>query len=167
MTEFRVPEVEGEPVRPDRPSSAEPGTPRQDERTAFNGKVIAEFRSNGGKVGGPFEGVDMLLLHHTGARSGTERVSPLAFQWVGESFVVFASKAGAPENPAWYHNLLAHPNAAVEVGAGTVRVRARVAQPAERDVLWDRQKQRSPGFAQYEVRAAPRKIPVVVLDPVK
>jgi deazaflavin-dependent oxidoreductase (nitroreductase family) len=109
----------------------------------------------------------MLLLHHTGARSGTERVSPLAFQWVGESFAVFASKAGAPENPAWYHNLLAHPDAAVEVGTDTVQVRARVAQPAERDVLWDRQKQRRPGFAQYEVKAAPRRIPVVVLDPVK
>jgi deazaflavin-dependent oxidoreductase (nitroreductase family) len=66
-------------------------------------------------------------------------VSPLAFQWVGESFAVFASKAGAPENPAWYHNLLAHPDAAVEVGTDTLQVRARVAQPAERDVLWDRQ----------------------------
>jgi deazaflavin-dependent oxidoreductase (nitroreductase family) len=144
MTEFRLPEVDD-----------------------FNGQIIAEFRANGGKVGGPFEGADMLLLHHTGARSGTERVSPLAFQWVGESFAVFASKAGAPENPAWYHNLLAHPDAAVEVGTDTVQVRARVAQPAERDVLWDRQKQRRPGFAQYEVKAAPRRIPVVVLDPVK
>ncbi len=109
----------------------------------------------------------MLLLHHTGARSGTRRVSPLAFQWLGESFAVFASKAGAPENPAWYHNLLANPDAIVEVGSSTVKVRARVAQPAERDVLYDRQKQRSPAFAQYEAKAAPRKIPVVVLDPVK
>jgi deazaflavin-dependent oxidoreductase (nitroreductase family) len=133
----------------------------------FNGKIIAEFRANGGKVGGPFEGADMLLLHHTGAQSGTQRVSPLAFQWVGESFAVFASKAGAPENPAWYHNLVAHPDATVEVGNATVRVRARVAQPAERDVLYDRQKQRSPAFAKYEATAAPRRIPVVVLDPVK
>jgi deazaflavin-dependent oxidoreductase (nitroreductase family) len=145
MTEFRVPEVDD-----------------------FNGQIIAEFRANGGKVGGPHQGADMLLLHHTGARSGTERVSPLAFQWVGESFAVFASKAGAPENPAWYHDLLAHPEAAVEVGTDTVQVRARVAQPAERDVLWDRQKQRRPGFAQYEAKAVPRRIPVVVvLDPVK
>ena len=133
----------------------------------FNGKIIAEFRANGGKVGGPFEGADMLLLHHTGAHSGTQRVSPLGFQWVGESFAVFASKAGAAQNPAWYHNLVAHPDATVEVGNVTVRVRARVAQPAERDVLYDRQKQRSPAFAQYEATAAPRKIPVVVLDPVK
>ncbi len=133
----------------------------------INSKVIAEFRANGGRVGGPFEGADVLLLHHTGARSGTQRVSPLAFQRVGESFAVFASKAGAPENPAWYHNLLAYPDTTVEVGTATVAVKARLAQPAERDVLCERQKQRSPGFAQYEAKAAPRRIPVVVLDPVK
>jgi deazaflavin-dependent oxidoreductase (nitroreductase family) len=140
------------------------GPPRAND---FNGQTIAEFRANGGKVGGPFQGSDVLLLHHTGARSGTERVSPLAFQWIGSSYAVFASKAGAPDNPAWFHNLIANPDTVVEVGAGTVRVRARVAQPAERDVIWERQKERNPGFAEYEVKAAPRKIPVVVLDPVK
>jgi len=129
--------------------------------------IIAEFRANGGRVGGQFQGSDILLLHHTGARSGLERVAPLAYQWVGDSFAVFAAKAGAQENPAWFHNLLANPETFVEVGARTVRVRARVAQPAERDVICDRQKQRNPAFAQYEVKAAPRKIPVVVLDPVK
>src|SRR5580692_129664 len=109
--------------------------------------IIAEFRANGGRVGGQFQGADILLLHHTGARSGAERVTPLAYQWVGDSFAVFAVKAGLPENPAWFHNLLAH--------------------PAERDVIYSRQKQRHPAFAQYEVKAAPRKIPVVVLDPVR
>jgi deazaflavin-dependent oxidoreductase (nitroreductase family) len=133
----------------------------------FNGKIIAEFRANSGTVGGPFAGSDILLLHHTGARTGTERISPLAFQRIGESFAVFASKAGAPENPAWYHNLLAHPDASVEVGTETLSVRARVAEPAERDVIWSRQKQRAPHFAKYEEKAAPRKIPVVVLNPVK
>jgi deazaflavin-dependent oxidoreductase (nitroreductase family) len=142
----------------------------------FNSKIIAEFRANGGTVGGPFAGSDILLLHHTGARTGTERVSPLAFQRIGrlvcangkaESFAVFASKAGAPQNPAWYHNLLAHPDTSVEVGTETFGVRARLAEPAERDVIWSRQKQRAPHFAQYEEKAAPRKIPVVVLDPVK
>ena len=142
----------------------------------FNSKIIAEFRANGGAVGGPFAGSDILLLHHTGARTGTERVSPLAFQRIGrlvcangkaESFAVFASKAGAPENPAWYHNLLAHPDTSVEVGTETFGVRARVTEPAERDVIWSRQKQRAPHFAQYEEKAAPRKIPVVMLDPVK
>ena len=142
----------------------------------FNSKIIAEFRANGGAVGGPFAGSDILLLHHTGARTGTERVSPLAFQRIGrlvcangkaESFAVSASKAGAPEKPAWYHNLLAHPDTSVEVGTETFGVRARVAEPAERDVIWSRQKQRAPHFAQYEEKAAPRKIPVVMLDPVK
>jgi deazaflavin-dependent oxidoreductase (nitroreductase family) len=136
------------------------------EADDFNGKIIAEFRANDGKVGGPFQGADILLLHHTGAHSGTERVSPLAFQRVGGSFAVFASKAGAPVNPAWYHNLMAHPDAQVEVGRATIEVRARVAQPAERDVIYARQRQRNPAFANYEVQAAPRKIPVVVLDPV-
>lgn len=86
---------------------------------------------------------------------------------MGESFAVFASKAGAPVNPAWYHNLLSYPDASVEVGTQTVTVKARVAEPAERDVIWERQKQRAPHFARYEEKAAPRKIPVVVLDPVK
>ncbi len=133
----------------------------------FNGKIIAEFRANGGKVGGPFAGADILLLHHTGARTGTERVSPLAYQRVGESFAVFASKAGAPENPGWYHNVLANPDVSVEVGTEAFPVRARVAEPAERDVIWSRQVERAPHFGQYEQKAVPRKIPVVVLDPVK
>jgi deazaflavin-dependent oxidoreductase (nitroreductase family) len=139
---------------------------RSPEVNDFNGKIIAEFRANDGKVGGPFQGADILLLHHTGARSGQQRVSPLAFQWIGESFAVFASKSGAPVNPAWYHNLLAHPDARVEVGTRTIEVKARVAQPAERDVIYTRQKQRNPAFANYEAQAAPRKIPVIVLDPV-
>jgi deazaflavin-dependent oxidoreductase (nitroreductase family) len=144
MTEFRAPEVND-----------------------FNGKIIAEFRASGGRVSGPFQGSNILLLHHTGARSGLQRVSPLAFQWVGDSLAVSALKAGAPENPAWFHNLLAHPDTVVELGTRTVRVRARLAQPAERDVICSRQQQRNPAFAQYEVKASPRKIPVVVLDPAK
>jgi deazaflavin-dependent oxidoreductase (nitroreductase family) len=137
------------------------------EPTDFNGKIIAEFRANGGKVGGPFAGGTLLLLHHIGARTGAERVTPLAYQEVGESFAIFASKAGAPDNPAWYHNLLAHPDTTVEVGTETMGVTARVAEPSEREVIWERQKQRLPGFAEYEVKAAPRTIPVVVLDPAK
>jgi deazaflavin-dependent oxidoreductase (nitroreductase family) len=137
------------------------------EPNDFNGKIIAEFRANGGKVGGPFAGADMLLLHHTGARSGVERVSPLGYQRVGEGYAVFASKAGAPDNPAWYHNLLVHPDTSVEVGTETFPVKARVAEPAERDAIWERQKERAPHFGQYEQKAAPRKIPVIVLDPVK
>lgn len=136
--------------------------------TDFNTAIIEEFHANGGKVGGPFEGADLLLLHHTGARTGTERVTPLAYLPVEESYAIFASKAGAPENPAWYHNLVAHPETTIEVGTGVLKVRARVAGPAERDELYARQVKRAPNFADYETKAAPhRKIPVVVLDPVK
>jgi deazaflavin-dependent oxidoreductase (nitroreductase family) len=130
----------------------------------FNSRIIEEFRANNGDVGGS---MDVLLLHHTGARSGTQRVSPLAYQSVGAGYAVFASKAGAQTNPAWFHNLVANPNVVVEVGTETVKVRARVAEPTERDVIYERQAERVPQFAKYEQEAAPRKIAVVVLDPVK
>lgn len=133
----------------------------------FNSKIISEFRENGGKVGGNFEGASLLLLHHTGARSGKERVSPLAYQKVGNSYAVFASKAGAPENPAWFHNLAANPETTIEVGTETIKVRARVADDAEREPIWEKQKRSAPQFAGYEEKAAGiRKIPVVLLDPV-
>jgi deazaflavin-dependent oxidoreductase (nitroreductase family) len=134
----------------------------------FNSKIITEFRANGGKVGGMFEGADLLLLHHTGARTGTPRITPLAYQQLGEGYAIFASKAGAPEHPAWYHNLVAHPDTSIEVGAETIRVKARLTEPAERDVIYARQRERSPQFGDYEEKAAPyRKIPVVVLDPIR
>jgi deazaflavin-dependent oxidoreductase (nitroreductase family) len=133
----------------------------------FNGKIIEEFRANGGRVGGRFQGADMLLLHHTGARSGAERVNPLGYQPVGEGYAIFASKAGGPANPDWYHNLVANPDATIEVGTDTIKVVARVAEPTEREVIWARQTERVPQFATYEETAAPRRIPVVVLDPVK
>ena len=135
------------------------------ERDEWNRKIIEEFRTNAGKVGGPFEGVPILLLHHRGAKSGTERISPLAYRRDGDNLVVFASKGGAPTHPAWLHDVIAHPQATVEVGGETVQVRARVAQPAERDVIFSRQTARNPVFAQYAARAVPRTIPVVVLDP--
>lgn len=130
----------------------------------WNAGIIAEFRANGGKVGGQFEGAPLLLLHHTGARSGTERVSPVMYQAVGGDFAVFASKAGAPTNPDWYHNLVAHPRTTVEVGTDTVEVTARVADGDERDRIWTTQKADYPGFAEYEEKAT-RQIPVVVLIP--
>jgi len=131
----------------------------------FNTKVIKEFRENGGKVGGPFEGAPVLLLHHTGAKSGTERVNPLMYQRVGGSVAIFASKGGAPSNPDWYYNLAAHPDTTIEVGTGTVKVSAREATPEERAPIWEKQKESYPGFAEYETNAAPRQIPVVLLDP--
>ena len=132
----------------------------------FNDKVIKEFRENDGKVGGPFEGAPVLLLHHAGAKTGTERVNPLMYQPVGDSFAIFASKASAPSNPDWYYNLAAHPDTTIELGTGTVRVTAREASPDERGPIWEKQKKLAPGFAEYETNAAPRQIPVILLDPV-
>jgi deazaflavin-dependent oxidoreductase (nitroreductase family) len=137
------------------------------EMDDFNTKIIEEFRSNAGKVGGGFEGAPMLVLTTTGAKSGKTRENPMMYLAEGDRIYVFASKAGAPTNPDWYHNLVANPDATIEVGSDTVTVVARVAEPTERDVIWARQKERSPQFAAYEETAAPRKIPVVVLDPVK
>src|ERR1700760_926604 len=107
----------------------------------FNSNIVAEFRANGGKVGGRFEGASLLLLHHTGARTGTQRVSPLAYLPTEGGYAIFASKAGAPVNPAWYHNLLANPETTIEIGAEKIKVKARVAEPAERDVIYERQKE--------------------------
>jgi len=125
--------------------------------------VIAEFRANGGKVGA-FPDGHLLLLHHTGAKSGRQRVNPLAYLEVDGGYAIFASKAGAPENPAWYHNLRANPQVTVEVGTQTIPVTARVAAPEEREPIWARQKDKSPGFADYEQKTA-RQIPVVILEP--
>lgn len=131
----------------------------------WNAKTIEEFRANGGKVGGNFEGAPLLLLHHKGAKTGKERVSPVMYQAVGRDYAVFATKGGAPTNPDWYHNLLANPNAAIEVGAETRAVHARVAEGNEREQIWSTQKERYPGFRDYEAQTS-RQIPVVILEPI-
>jgi len=130
----------------------------------FNLRIINEFRANAGRVGGRFEGLPLLLLHHTGARSGTSYINPLAYQADDGRYVVFASKGGAPENPSWYHNLLANPSTSIEVGTGTINVRAREAEGDERQRLWERQAAVMPGFNDYQQKTA-RRIPVVVLEP--
>ena len=130
----------------------------------WNAGIIEEFRSNQGKVGGRFEGQPILLLHHKGAKSGTERVNPLAYQRLDDRTVaVFASKGGAPTNPDWYYNLKANPGATVEIGSETYDVKARVAEGEERDRIWTTQKERMPGFAEYEQKTT-RQIPVVILE---
>lgn len=134
-----------------------------DDMNDWNQQIIAEFRANGGMVGGPFEGAPMVLVTHRGARSGIERTTPLVYLADGDDVVIFASKAGAPTNPDWYHNLVANPDATIEVGTETVAVRARVVEGAERDELFERQKAASPQFAEYE-KATDRVIPVVVLE---
>jgi deazaflavin-dependent oxidoreductase (nitroreductase family) len=129
----------------------------------FNASVIEHMRANEGRAGGPFEGAPLLILHHVGAKSGIERENPMMYQAVGDHFAVFASKAGAPTNPDWYHNLLARPEASVEVGNELIAVTARVAEGEEREAIWEKQKADYPGFADYESKTE-RQIPVVILE---
>jgi len=131
----------------------------------FNAKIIEEFRSNEGRVGDMFEGMPLLLLHHTGAKSGKSRINPLAYQSDGGRYVIFASKAGAPTNPDWYHNLKAQPNVKIEVGTETIDVLAGEATGEERERLYRTQAERIPQFADYEQTAGERVIPVIVLTP--
>ena len=131
----------------------------------WNAGIIEEFRANGGRVGGNFEGAPLLLLHTTGAKSGQERVSPVMYQYLGDgSVAVFASEAGAPDNPAWFHNVKANPDVTAEIGSETRSFRARVATGDEREPIWTKQKADYPGFAGYEAKTD-REIPVVILDP--
>ena len=129
----------------------------------WNTKIIEEFRANDGKVGGNFEGAPLLLLHTTGAKSVQERVHPVMYLPAGDRYAVFASYAGAPTNPAWFHNLIANPEVTVEVGSETFSARATVAERAERDKLYRQQAELYPGFAEYEAKTD-RVIPVVLLE---
>jgi deazaflavin-dependent oxidoreductase (nitroreductase family) len=130
----------------------------------WNSKIIEEFRANEGKVGGPFEGAPLLLLHTVGARTGGQRVNPMMYRPVPGGYAVFASKGGAPTNPDWYHNLLAHPDVEAEIGTETREFHARVAAGAERDEIWEAHKAANPGFADYEKKTT-RQIPVIILEP--
>jgi deazaflavin-dependent oxidoreductase (nitroreductase family) len=130
----------------------------------WNQQIIDEFRANGGKVA-QFGGADMVILHHVGAKSGKERETPLVSRVDGDALLIFASKAGAPTHPDWFHNIVANPRVRVEIGDETRELVARVAEGEERDRLWERQKQEMPGFAEYEKTAGERQIPVVVLEP--
>src|SRR3954470_41832 len=102
--------------------------PRSMSPADYNDRIIEEFRANEGRVGGRFEGSPLLLLHHTGAKSGTDYVNPLAYQADAGRYVIFASKGGAPENPGWYYNLKANPDTTIEVGTETLSVRAQEAE---------------------------------------
>ena len=130
----------------------------------FNARIIEEFRANEGRVGGPFEGGRLLLLHHVGARTGTPRINPLMYSRDGDRYVIFASKGGAPSNPAWYHNLMANPNTTIEVGTDKIDVVASEATGSEHDRLYGAQAESSPQFAEYQAKTD-RVIPVVLLTP--
>ena len=129
----------------------------------WNSSIIKEFHDNGGKVGGPFEGRTLLLLHSKGARSGQTRINPLAYVAEGDRFIVFASKAGAPTNPDWYHNLIANPEVTIEVGAETLPARATILEGEERDRMWARVVELMPGFGDYE-KKTDRTIPAIALE---
>jgi deazaflavin-dependent oxidoreductase (nitroreductase family) len=129
------------------------------------GLHTALYRATGGLLGHRVPGAPpMLLLHHVGARSGTARTTPLAYARDGDDLVLVASKGGHPRNPAWFHNLLAHPETTVQVGPERRPVRARVARPGERGRLWRIATAAYSGFDHYQARTE-REIPVVVLEP--
>jgi deazaflavin-dependent oxidoreductase (nitroreductase family) len=139
------------------------------EANNWNEKVIADFRANEGRVGGPFEGAPMVLVHHRGRRSGQEYVNPmmyLAAERGDGSIYVFASKGGAPTNPDWYYNLTAAGAGTVELGTGTFPVTVRELHGEEHDRIYAEQARRYPGFAEYaEKTAGVRTIPVLELTP--
>ena len=130
----------------------------------YNQRIIDEFRTHGGKPPSWSGPSPLLLLHHRGAKTGVERVNPVAYLADAGRYVVFASKAGAPTNPGWYHNLMAHPETTIEVGGDTVAVTAREVNGEERDRLFRAQAERSPQFTEYQQKTD-RLIPVVVLTP--
>ncbi|WP_043848026.1 nitroreductase family deazaflavin-dependent oxidoreductase [Amycolatopsis keratiniphila] len=132
----------------------------------INRSVIAEFREKGGKAGGMFEGYPLVLVHHTGAKSGTERIAPLVPLLEDDRIYIFASKGGADDNPAWFHNLVANPDTKVELGTETFPVRARVLTGAERDEVYARQSAIMPQFAEYQSKTS-RVIPVFELERVQ
>jgi deazaflavin-dependent oxidoreductase (nitroreductase family) len=132
----------------------------------WNNGIIEEFRANEGQLSGGFGGRPVLLLHHKGAKTGTDRVSPLMYQPVGDGYAVFASKGGADSNPDWFYNIRANPRTKIEVGPEVVEVKARFAARDEQDRIWERQKAEYPQFAEYEETTSRSRIPVIVLEPV-
>jgi deazaflavin-dependent oxidoreductase (nitroreductase family) len=128
----------------------------------FNQQVIEEFRGNQGKVGGGFNGAPMVLLTTTGAKSGQRRTTPLVYLSEGDRVYIFASKAGAPTHPAWYHNIVANPRVSVEIGADKYDADAVVVTGPEHDRLFAAQVAVMPGFGEYQAKTT-RVIPVVEL----
>jgi len=128
----------------------------------FNRGVVTEFRANGGKVGGPFEGGDLLLLHTTGAKSGQPRLSPLAYLTVDGKMLIVGSYAGAPKDPAWVHNLRANPRAHIEVGTEAYDVLVRELPGDERDATYPKITAVAPVFAEYQANTT-RAIPLFEL----
>lgn len=130
--------------------------------TDFNRSIVEEFRANGGKVGGPFEGGGLLLLHTTGAKSGKPRLSPLAYKDVDGKMIIFGSYAGADKNPAWVHNIRANPRARIEIGTDDYDVMVRELPDTERDALYAKIIEKTPVLANYQAKTT-RTIPLFEL----
>jgi deazaflavin-dependent oxidoreductase (nitroreductase family) len=129
---------------------------------------VAIYRRTHGKMGGSLPGWPqsrIALLDHTGAKTGTKRTSPLMYHEHGDAIVVAGTKAGQPSHPAWFHNLMANPDTAIQIGSEVREVHARLANDEERDQLWRKMVAVYPGYDFYERNAKERKIPVVILDP--
>jgi deazaflavin-dependent oxidoreductase (nitroreductase family) len=139
------------------------GIPDTDTINAFNNSIVDEFRANDGKVGGQFANANLLLLTTTGAKSGKERISPLAYFRIDGRLIIIGSFAGAPVNPAWVHNLRANPQAHVEVGTDEFDVTARELPDAEREELFPKVTAVAPGFAEYQAKTS-RVIPLFELQ---
>src|SRR5438445_4945968 len=135
---------------------------RMPDMSDWNRQTIEEFRANKGKVGGFWESRPLLLLTTIGAKSGQLRTTPTMYLRDGDRLLIFASKGGAPTHPAWYHNLVAHPEVTVEVGGETFQAKADVVAGAERERLFNQMAEKMPGFADYQ-RNTTRQIPVIVL----
>ncbi len=133
------------------------------ERQQFNLKVIDEFRANGGRVGKPFEGMPMVLLTVTGAKSGKTYTTPLVYSKDGNRFVIIASMAGAPNNPDWYHNIKANPTVTLEIGTERFQAKATVTSGEERERLFNAQAAIMPVFNDYRKKTT-RQIPVIALE---
>jgi deazaflavin-dependent oxidoreductase (nitroreductase family) len=137
--------------------------PDADAMKAFNQNIVEEFRANGGKVGGPFDGATLLLLTTTGAKSGQPRLAPLAYLTIDQKMIVIGSKAGADTNPDWVHNLRANPRAHIEVGTEAYDVAARELPPEERDEVFPKITAVAPGFGDYQAKTS-RVIPLFELQ---
>jgi deazaflavin-dependent oxidoreductase (nitroreductase family) len=138
-------------------------TPDAETMKAFNKSIVDEFRANGGKVGGPFDGATLLLLTTTGAKSGQPRLAPLAYLTIDDKMIIIGSKAGADTNPDWVHNLRANPRAHVEVGTTNYDVIARELLPAEREHFYPKVVELAPGFGDYQAKTS-RVIPLFELQ---
>jgi deazaflavin-dependent oxidoreductase (nitroreductase family) len=136
--------------------------PDADTMKAFNQNIVEEFRTNGGKVGGPFEGATLVLLTSTGAKSGQPRLAPLAYLTIDQKMIIIGSKAGADTNPDWVHNLRANPRARIEVGTDAYDVVARELPSAERDDVFAKVTALAPGFGDYQAKTS-RVIPLFEL----